>query len=124
MFPGGRIEQVDYRGPFPIDETLARELREELGLNIWDVFNKYYSLEEMAMGIIEYFWEGHDTLRLDYCLVLYLPAGWELPFNENNLPEDSELSHVRWESIYNIGPDLFPNTAAILRILPEALANN
>lgn len=127
MFPGGRLEEKDWDGyPFPLDEALTRELKEELGLNIWNVYIKFYPLADMAVApftLTSAYWERGEITKCDHSYVFRLAANYSLPFCENKLPEDSELDHVRWIPINDTTCDLFPNTRSVLSYLPKYLAD-
>jgi len=110
MIPGGGIEQEDAQGFTQVEQALKRELKEELGLRIFDFFNSYYPIQEMTTPpgqCLECYWRNKGSLRLDRCLIFHISYDAELPFNQAYLPENSELGAVRWVPIWQRDIEVF-----------------
>lgn len=125
MLPGGRVDYHDLvAGKWYNEQALCRELQEELGLNIWDVFHKYYPIGDYTLPPNEKIilkWEHGSRTKLDVCYMFLLPSDYTLPFNTARLPKASEIIHTLWVPWRDISVDIFPNTRAVLEFISREI---
>lgn len=125
MLPGGRAEKKDLGAVFMLEEVLNRELQEELGIRIWDIFNPWEELSGMAIPrgkFIYHQWESKGQPRLDLCLGLVISEEFAPRLNIENIPSDSEIETFEWVSPRTRKKNIFPNTKVMLGYLDKVIA--
>lgn len=129
MFPGGRIQPKDLNSQFVLEGALRRELEEEINLRMNNVYHNTEALVNMTTPpnkVLIYEWQTERSKKIDFGMVFSLPYGYELPFDIENLPQDSELVRAIWVPVKNPMVNMFHNTRGFIEhdIIRKICLNN